>query len=149
MKPIVDILLVEDDPHDLELALHAFERHRLTNEIHVARDGAEALEFLFGGNGRPALEAAEQPTLVLLDLKLPKVSGLDVLREIRARPASRLTPVVVLTASNQERDVIDAYELGANAYIVKPIDFERFVECARVVGLFWTLLNVVPRNVRS
>ena len=133
----IDILLVEDNPDDLELALLAFKDHRLSNHIQVARDGAEALEFLF---------AADSPhfKVVLLDLKLPKVDGLEVLSRIRANERTKLYPVVVLTSSREDRDLVRAYELGANSYIVKPVDFDGFKEAVGRVGLYWLLLNAPP-----
>ena len=136
----VHILLVEDNPNDVELTLHAFDLHKLTNRVHVARDGAEALEFLFG-NDRTA---ETLPRVILLDLKLPKVDGLEVLREIRSRPETRTIPVVVLTSSREERDVVESYELGVNSYITKPIDFDKFIETVRTLGLYWLLLNEPP-----
>lgn len=142
----IDILLVEDNPDDLDLALLAFERHKLANRIRVARDGAEALDLVVGRQGSPGLPADGQPKVILLDLKLPKVDGLDVLRAIRAHEASRHTPVVVLTSSHEDQDVVESYELGVNAYIVKPVDFDKFVETARVLGLFWLLMNERPHR---
>jgi two-component system response regulator len=139
----VEIVLVEDDPDDVELTLHTFERHRLTNRIHVARDGRDALDFLFR-QGAYASRSAEQPKVILLDLKLPKVDGLEVLREIRADKASRSIPVVVLTSSREEADIVMSYELGVNSYIVKPIDFDKFVETVRALGFYWLLLNEPP-----
>jgi two-component system response regulator len=155
----VEILLVEDNPSDLELALHALKRHHLANRIHVARDGEEALDFLFGAGVRVARDGVEAldalfdakgadtgffPRLVLLDLKLPKVDGLDVLRRIKGDPQLRKVPVVVLTSSREERDVVESYELGVNSYIVKPVDFDQFTEAVRQLGLYWVLLNQPP-----
>jgi CheY-like chemotaxis protein len=137
----VEILLVEDNPHDLELAIHAFQRHKFTNQIEVARDGQEALDYLLGGNGRPA---GVRPKLILLDLKLPKVDGLQVLREIRANPSLQHLPVVILTSSREERDIVESYNLGVNSYIVKPVDFDKFVETVQTLGLYWLLLNEPP-----
>jgi two-component system response regulator len=137
MNEVREILLVEDNPNDVELTLHAFDKHHLANRIHVARDGQEALEYLFGAD-RPV------PKLILLDLKLPKVDGIEVLRRIRDDPATRHTLVVVLTSSNEERDLVETYDLGVNSYIVKPIDFAAFVETARLIGLYWLLVNEPP-----
>ena len=137
----VEILLVEDNPNDLELALHAFQKHKFANRIEIARDGQEALDYLLGTNGRaPGLT----PKVVLLDLKLPKVDGLGVLREIRASPNLRQLPVVILTSSREERDIVESYNLGVNSYIVKPVDFDKFVETVQTLGLYWLLLNEPP-----
>jgi CheY-like chemotaxis protein len=133
------LLLVEDNPMDVDLTIRAFRRKHLTNEIHVARDGEEALEWI----GR--WEAgAPRAAVILLDLKLPKVDGIEVLRRLKTHPDFRTIPVVVLTTSGEDRDVRAAYELGANSYIVKPVDFERFVEVAAQLDLYWTVLNRVP-----
>lgn len=134
------ILLVEDNPSDLELTLHALDAHKLDNPVDVARDGAEALEFLFGVDGRMPPDA-EIPQLVLLDLKLPKVDGLDVLERIKSEPRTQAIPVVVLTSSAQEPDIQRAYRLGANSYIVKPVEFTQFCDAMRQLGLYWLLLN--------
>jgi CheY-like chemotaxis protein len=140
-QQIVEILLVEDNPNDVELTLHAFERHKLANAIQVARDGQEALDYLSGidGNG-----GNQRPKVVLLDLKLPKVDGLEVLREIRASEQLRTLPVVMLTSSREERDIVESYDLGVNSYLVKPIDFDKFVETVQALGLYWVLLNEPP-----
>ena len=137
----VEILLVEDNPNDLELALHAFAKHKFANRIEVARDGQEALDYLLGGNGR--LPGA-RPRVVLLDLKLPKVDGLQVLREIRSTPELARLPVVILTSSREERDIVESYDLGVNSYIVKPVDFDKFVDTVQTLGLYWLLLNEPP-----
>ena len=131
----VEILIVEDNPNDLELALHALKKNNLTNPIHVARDGAEALDFLFGPG------AGLKPKVILLDLKLPKVDGMEVLKRIKSDPRTQMIPVVVLTSSREERDIIDSYRLGVNSYITKPVDFEQFAEVVRQLGLYWLLLN--------
>jgi two-component system, response regulator len=140
----VEILLVEDNPNDLELALHALQRHHLANNIHVARDGAEALAFFFGAGDSDASELNGHAGIVLLDLKLPKVDGREVLRRLKADPRTALIPVIVLTSSKEERDVVESYRLGVNSYIVKPVDFEQFAEAVRVLGLYWMLLNERP-----
>ncbi len=137
----IQILLVEDNPHDVELTLHAFDSNKLANRIHVARDGAEALEFLHGDKSG---ELPSKPKVILLDLKLPKVDGLEVLRQIRSEPATRTIPVVVLTSSREERDIVESYELGVNSYITKPIDFDKFIETVRSLGFYWLLLNEPP-----
>ena len=130
------ILLVEDNPDDVELTLRAFARAKIANEVVVATDGEQALEILFGSD--------PLPTLVLLDLKLPKVMGLDVLRRMRADERTRRLPVVVLTSSNEERDIISSYDLGANSFVRKPVDFAQFLEAARSLGMYWLVLNEQP-----
>ena len=136
-----DILLVEDNPNDVKLTLHAFSTANLANSVHVVRDGLEALEFLFG----PGLESAEgmptKPKLILLDLKLPKIDGHEVLRRIKGDPRTRAIPVVVLTSSAEERDVMRTYQMGVNSYIVKPVDFEQFTESVRDIGKYWLVIN--------
>ncbi len=141
---MVEILLVEDNPNDVVLTLHAFKKHGLTNHIQVVRDGAEALEFIFCTGAYAHRSIENGPKVVLLDLKLPKVDGLEVLRRIKADPRTRMIPVVVLTSSREERDVVETYQLGVNSYIVKPVDFEQFVEAARMLGMYWMLLNHPP-----
>lgn len=135
------ILLVEDNPNDIELTRHALSRHNIANELVVAQDGVEALEYLFG---KSEGENRKLPAVVLLDLKLPRVDGLEVLREIRGNERTRYLPVVILTSSNEERDIIDGYSLGANSYIRKPVDFGQFSEAIRHLGLYWLVLNEVP-----
>ncbi|MBC7771479.1 MAG: response regulator [Pyrinomonadaceae bacterium] len=139
MQQQLEILLVEDNPNDLELALHALRNAKVTNNIQVMRDGAEAIEYFFGGTPRSIT-----PCVVLLDLKLPKVSGLEVLKRLKSDAATRMIPVVVLTSSREDRDVKEAFSLGANSYIVKPVDFEGFSKSVGEVGLYWTLLNTFP-----
>ncbi|MDA2910336.1 response regulator [Nitrospiraceae bacterium AH_259_D15_M11_P09] len=136
--------MVEDNPNDVDLTLHAFKKSNLTNRIHVARDGAEALEFIFCTGAYADRRIQDTPKVILLDLKLPKVDGLEVLQRIKADPRTRSTPVVILTASREERDIVDSYQLGVNSYIVKPVDFEQFAEAARTLGLYWLLLNYSP-----
>jgi CheY-like chemotaxis protein len=137
------ILLAEDNPFDLELALAGLAEHRLTNDVVVARDGAEALDYL-KYRGRFADRAPGSPMVILLDLKMPKVDGLDVLREIRGDPDLRFIPIVILTSSREEQDVVESYNLGVNAYVVKPVAFDKFVEVVKQIGLFWVLTNEVP-----
>jgi two-component system, response regulator len=142
----VEILLVEDNPNDEMLALHAFKKHNLANKVHVVRDGAEALEFIFC-TGAYATRQFINPRVILLDKKLPLVDGMEVLRELRADPRTRLVPVVMLTSSAEDRDVIESYQLGVNSYIVKPVDFEQFSETARQLGYYWLLINKQPSEV--
>jgi two-component system, response regulator len=138
------ILLVEDNPDDVELTLAEFKRHNLSNKIHVVPDGATALEYIFGTGAYVERDCAKGPKVILLDLKLPKVDGLEVLRQIKADSAACRIPVVVLTSSTEERDLIKSHNLGANSYIVKPVDFEQFTESMRQIGLYWLLLDDPP-----
>jgi CheY-like chemotaxis protein len=140
------ILLVEDNPDDEALTLRAFKRQKLANEIIVARDGLEALEFLGGAGRHAGRDIGMLPQVILLDLKLPKVDGLGVLRAIRAEERTRRVPVVILTSSREEQDMVSSYDLGANSYVRKPVDFEQFMEAARQLGLYWLVLNEVPRE---
>ena len=144
VAPEVEILLVEDDPNDVELTLRAFRARNLANQVFVARDGAEALDFFFSDKAHPLRDIGVMPRVILLDLKLPKVDGLEVLRRLRADERTRSLPVVVLTSSNEEPDIAAAYRLGANSYIVKPVDFEAFARAVSEVGLYWVLLNEQP-----
>jgi two-component system response regulator len=141
---LVEILLVEDNPNDVDLTLHAFRKNKITNGIQVARDGAQALDYLFCTGPYSHRSIENGPALVLLDLKLPLVDGLEVLRRIKADQRTRQIPVVVLTSSREDRDLIECYQLGVNSYIVKPVDFQQFTEAVRQVGLYWLLLNQVP-----
>ena len=140
----VEILLVEDNPNDVELTLRAFQKYNISNPVHVARDGAEALEFIFATGAYAGRKMENGPKVILLDLKLPLVDGLEVLRKVRADPHTRRIPVVVLTSSREERDIVESYELGVNSYIVKPVDFEQFTESVRQLGMYWVLLNQPP-----
>jgi two-component system, response regulator len=140
----VEILLVEDNPNDVELTLHALKRNNLANRIEVVRDGAEALEFVFATGRYAGRNIDRRPKVILLDLKLPLVDGLEVLRRVKADPRTRVIPVVVLTSSCEERDLVESYHLGANSYIVKPVDFEQFVEAVRTFGMYWLLVNELP-----
>lgn len=145
----IEILLVEDNPSDVALALHAFKKHHLANRVQVIRDGAEALEFIFCTDRYAQRDMKSGPHVVLLDLKLPLVSGLEVLRQIKADPRTQPIPVVVLTSSREDRDVIESYQLGVNSYIVKPVDFEQFTEAMRTLGMYWLLLNQPPIRIRT
>lgn len=140
VKPI---LLVEDNPKDLELTLVALERSHLANEVHVVRDGEEALEYLFR-DGRYSDRPVGNPAIVLLDIKLPKVDGLEVLRQVRASPQLKSTPVAMLTSSEEERDVSQSYELRANAYVVKPVEFKDLLSAVEQIGTFWAVVNEPP-----
>jgi CheY-like chemotaxis protein len=138
----IEILLVEDNPQDAELALRALRQAKITNHIHVARDGAEAIEILFGdASHRPEMA----PKVVLLDLKLPKVDGLEVLKRVKSDPRTKLIPVVVLTSSREQSDIVESYRLGVNSYIVKPVDFDRFADAVQKAGMYWLLINQPPR----
>jgi CheY-like chemotaxis protein len=138
----LEILLVEDNLNDAELSIYALKKFKIANSIYHARDGAEALEYLLNQveDGGPK----RTPRLILLDLKLPKVDGLEVLRTLKSDPATQSVPIVILTSSREERDIIESYNLGVNSYIVKPIDFEQFTDAVRNVGLYWLLLNQSP-----
>jgi two-component system response regulator len=138
------ILLVEDNDDDVELTLRALRRNRVANRVDVVRDGAEALDYLFATGSHAGRDARDAPNLVLLDLKLPKVGGLEVLERLRADPRTRRLPVVILTSSNVESDLARSYDLGANSYIRKPVDFTQFMEAVNQLGLYWLVLNETP-----
>jgi len=138
------ILLVEDNADDLALTLRAFKKNNIANEVVVARDGVEALDYLFGTGAHAGRDPSQMPQLVLLDLKLPRLDGLEVLRRIRSEPTTQIIPVVVLTSSKEDRDLVESYRLGANSYVRKPVDFAEFVEAARQLGLYWLVLNEPP-----
>ena len=140
------ILLVEDNPDDVTLTLRALKKNNLLNEVIVARDGVEALDYLFRDGKFADRPEEKMPELILLDLKLPKVDGLDVLKQIRKNERTKLLPVVVLTSSNEQPDIISSYELGVNSYIRKPVDFEQFIEAVRQLGLYWLVLNQSPKQ---
>lgn len=141
------ILLVEDNEDDIALTLRAFEKFHLLNKVVVVRDGAEALDFLFRRGRYENRSDEESPQVVLLDLKLPRLDGLEVLRQIRGNSATRLLPVVILTSSQEEKDMAQGYTLGANSYVRKPVDFTQFTEAVRQLGLYWLLLNEVPSEI--
>lgn len=140
----VEILLVEDNPQDLELALRALRKAKLSNRVQVARDGEEAIEFIFCEGPHATRNMDDAPRLILLDLKLPKIHGLEVLRRLKTDLRTRRIPVVVLTSSKEQRDVIESYHLGVNSYIVKPVNFESFVSSVQQLGMYWLLLNQPP-----
>jgi two-component system, response regulator len=144
MNEQLDILLVEDNQDDVDLALYALKREKLANKIHVARDGEEALDFLFCRGPFAERSFEHPPKLVLLDLKLPKVDGMEVLKELKADPRTRSIPVVMMTSSREERDLVNSYNLGANSYIQKPVDFDQFRETVKSVGLYWLVINQPP-----
>ena len=139
-----EILLVEDDPRDVELTRRSLEKENLCNHIHVVRDGAEALDYIFGRGEYRQRQDGVNPYLILLDLKLPKIDGLEVLRQIKQEARTRMIPVVVLTSSREQKDLVESYRLGVNSYIQKPVDFAQFQEAVRQVGLYWLLLNEMP-----
>lgn len=140
----VEILIVEDTPADLELALRALRKANFANHVHVARDGAEALEFVFGEGVHAGRLLEDGPKVILLDLKLPKIDGLEVLKRIKSDPRTQGIPVVVLTSSKEQNDIVESYKLGVNSYIVKPVNFERFAAAVQELGMYWLLLNHAP-----
>ncbi len=142
------ILLVEDNPDDVELTLRALKQYNIRNQINVVRDGAEALDYLFATGTYSDRDTTAMPAVVILDLKLPKVDGLEVLQRIRADEQTKLVPVVILTSSTEEQDMINGYKFGANSYIRKPVDFTQFVEAARQLGLYWLVINEPPPQIR-
>jgi len=140
----VEILLVEDNPNDVELTLHALKKNNIVNRIEIVRDGAEALDYLFATGIYAGRDINHPPKVILLDLKLPKIDGMEVLRRIKADPRTQPIPVVVLTSSREESDLVKSYHLGVNSYIRKPVDFEQFTEAVRTIGMYWLLLNEPP-----
>lgn len=138
------ILMVEDNPDDVELTLRSLRKNNISNEVVVVRDGAEALDYLFATGNYSGRDTSVMPAVILLDLKLPKVSGLEVLRRLRADQRTELLPVVILTSSKEEQDMINGYKLGANSYVRKPVDFVQFSEAVKQLGLYWLLLNEPP-----
>ena len=141
------ILLVEDNPSDVRLTRRALQQSHIANPLVVAEDGREALDYLFALGAHESRDVADLPRLVLLDLKLPRVDGLEVLRQLRANEHTRLVPVVILTSSQEQQDILAGYDLGANSYVRKPVDFTRFAEAVRTLGLYWLLLNEPPPDV--
>ena len=143
---LVEILLVEDNLYDVELTLHALKKNNLTNKIYTVNDGEKALDFIFCRGAFTDREQRKNPKLILLDLKLPKVNGLEVLEAIKKNEDTKAIPVVVLTSSREERDMIDTYKLGVNSYITKPVDFDKFTDAVREIGLYWLLINQLPEK---
>lgn len=144
LENVLDIILVEDNPDDVELTLDALKTHKLSNRVKVLRDGEEALDYFFGTGKYAGRDVCDRPKVILLDLKLPKVDGLEVLRRIRADERTKTLPVVVLTSSNEQKDRIDSYHLGVNSYIVKPVEFDSFARAVAQIGFYWVLMNKVP-----
>jgi two-component system response regulator len=140
----VEILLVVDNPNDAELALRALKKHNLANHVAVVTDGEEALEFVFARGKYVHRKVENGPRIILLDLKLPKVDGLEVLRAIKSDPRTKIIPVIVLTSSKEEKDIVESYKLGVNSYILKPVDFDKFVDAVKEIGYYWLLLNQSP-----
>ncbi len=147
MEEMRTILLVEDNPDDVELTLRALKQYHVQNKIAVVRDGAEALDYLFAAGAYADRDKIALPAVVLLDLKLPKIDGLEVLRRLRADKRTMLTPVVVLTSSKEEQDIVNSYRFGANSYVRKPVDFNQFIEAARQLGLYWLVINEPPPKI--
>lgn len=137
----VEILIVEDNPLDAEMALRALKKNKLTNKVLVVGDGEEALDFVFARGKFDERSRQSRPKIILLDLKLPKIDGLDVLKEIKSHPETKIIPVIMLTSSKEESDLVKSYQLGVNSYIVKPVDFDKFVDAIREIGFYWLLLN--------
>jgi CheY-like chemotaxis protein len=137
------ILMVEDDPKDVELTMMALEGHNLANEVVVTRDGEEALDYLYR-RGKYTMRSSDHPAVILLDLKLPKIDGLEVLRQVKTDNSLKIIPVVVLTSSSEEKDLVSSYRLGVNAYVVKPVDFHEFVNAIKELGVFWAIINAAP-----
>jgi CheY-like chemotaxis protein len=142
----VKILLVEDNPNDVELTLHALRASNLANDIKVVRDGAEALDFIMCRGPFSERDMRDGPSVILLDLKLPKVDGIEVLRQAKADPRTKAIPIVILTSSTQDKDIVESYQLGVNSYIAKPVDFQQFTESVRQLGLYWLVYNQPPHR---
>lgn len=142
---VIEILLVEDNSNDVELTLRALKKHNLVNKVHVVKDGEEALDFMFCTGEYENRKDAPFPKVILLDLKLPKVNGLEVLKELKSNARTKFVPVAVLTTSREEKDMIESYSLGVNSYIVKPVDFQKFIDAVADIGLYWLLLNEMPK----
>jgi two-component system, response regulator len=149
MKDRDTLLLVEDNPDDAALAMRALRNNKIANQVVLLEDGAQALDYLFGTGEFRERDISKTPCLILLDLKLPRIDGLDVLKRIRSDWRTKLIPVVILTSSSEERDMVESYDLGANSYIIKPVDFEQFVEAVQTLGLYWLVLNEPPPKPKA
>ena len=145
----MEILLVEDNPEDVEITLRTFRKYNLSNKIHVVRDGEEALECIFCTGRYAGRSPSSDPRLILLDLKLPKVDGIEILERCKSDPRTKSIPVVVLTSSREERDLVNSYNLGVNSFVVKPVDFSQFTEAVRRLGLYWMVLNQLPSDMHA
>jgi len=145
----MDILLVEDSPEDVEITLRAFQKYNLSNKVHVVQDGEEALEWIFCTGRHAGRSASSDPRLILLDLKLPKVDGIEILQRCKSDPRTKNIPVVVLTSSMEERDLVNSYNMSVNSYVVKPVDFSRFTEAVRQLGVYWMRLNQLPSDMQA
>lgn len=143
-EQVVEILLVEDNPNDAELTIRALKKHNLANKVHLVKDGAEALDFIYAEREYSDRELENRPNVILLDLKLPKVDGLEVLKRLKEDERTKMIPVVMLTSSKEEEDMVKSYKLGVNSYIVKPVEFEKFMTSIEKLGLYWLLLNKQP-----
>jgi two-component system response regulator len=143
---VIEMLLVEDNPHDAELAMRALKEHHLSNKIHWVKDGAAALDFVFATGAYADRDIHQPPKIILLDLRLPKVDGMEVLKKIKTDERTKFIPVVVLTSSKEDRDIIESYQLGVNSYVSKPVEFEGFIKSVSELGLYWLLLNKPPRQ---
>lgn len=145
----MDILLVEDNSEDVEITLRAFQKYNLSSKVHVVQDGEEALEWIFCTGRHAGRSASSDPRLILLDLKLPKVDGIEILQRCKSDPRTKNIPVVILTSSMEERDLVNSYNLGVNSYVVKPVDFSRFTEAVRQLGVYWMSLNQLPSDMQA
>lgn len=143
----VEILLVEDNPQDAEMAIRALKKNNLANHLIHVKDGEEALDFIFTRGAFSDRKGKSNPKVILLDLKLPKVGGLEILKEVKSNPNTKTIPVVVLTSSKEENDMVESYKLGVNSYIVKPVDFDKFINCIKDLGMYWLVVNQLPNNI--
>lgn len=147
MENAVEILLVEDNPQDAEMAIRALKKNNLANHLIHVKDGEEALDFIFTRGSFSDRKGKSNPKVILLDLKLPKVGGLEILKEVKSNPNTKTIPVVVLTSSKEENDMVESYKLGVNSYIVKPVDFDKFINCIKDLGMYWLVVNQLPNNI--